>query len=74
MMRVSGNFAVGVAPDVELALGRSGRRVPRALEPRMLIRGVVDDQLDQHLDAALVRRVDERLEVVERAVARMDVQ
>ena len=64
---------VGVAPDVELALGRSRRRVPRALEPRMLVRRVVDDQLDQHLDVPLVRGVDERLEVVERAVARVDV-
>jgi hypothetical protein len=31
-----------------------------------------DDQLDEHLDVAGVGRVDERLEVVERAVARVD--
>ena len=75
MIRVSGNLLVGVAPDVEVALGRAGRRVPRALEPRMLVRGVVDDQLDQHPDAPFVgARSDQRLEVVERAVARMDVQ
>ena len=48
MMRVSGNFCVGVAPDVEVALRRAGGRVPRALEPRMLVRGVVDDQLGDH--------------------------
>ena len=64
-----GKLLVGVAPDVELPLGRSGRRVPRTLEPRVLIRRVVDDQLDQHLDAPLVRGAHERLEVVERAVA-----
>ena len=55
MMRVSGNFCVGVAPDVEVALGRSWRRVARPLEPRMLVGRVVDDQLDQHLDVPLVR-------------------
>ncbi len=54
-----GKLLVGVAPDVEVALGRSGRRVARALEPRMLVRGVVDDQLDQDLEAARVRGVDE---------------
>ena len=39
----------------------------------MLIGGVVDDQLGDDADAAPVRLVDEALEVVERAVARMDV-
>ena len=38
----------------------------------MLVRGVVDDQLGQHADAVRVRRVDEALEVVERAVHRVD--
>ena len=60
MIRRLRKLLVGVAPDVEVALGRSGRRVTRALEPRMLVRGVVDDQLDQDLDAARVRRLDER--------------
>ncbi len=40
----------------------------------MLIGGVVDDQLDEDADVPRVRRVDEPLEVVERAVARMDAQ
>jgi hypothetical protein len=39
----------------------------------MCIRRVIDDELDEDLDVPLVRRADERLEVVERAVARMDV-
>ena len=68
-----GELLVAVAPDVEVALGRSRRRVPRALEPGMLVGGVVDDQLDQDLDAAGVRGVDEGGEVGERAVAGMDV-
>ena len=54
-------FLVGVAPDVEVALGRSWRSVTRALEPGMLIGGVIDDQLDHHLQAAIVRRVEKAL-------------
>ena len=56
-----GKLLVGVAPDVELALGRPRRRLARALEPRMLVGGVVDDELDEDLDVALVRRAHERL-------------
>ncbi len=61
-----------VAPDVELALGRPRRREPRSLEPLVLIGGVIDDELDEHAEAALVRRREEALEIVDRAVARMD--
>ena len=64
-----GKLLVGVAPDVELPLGRSRRRVPGALEPRVLVRRVVDHQLDQHLDVPGVGGRHERLEVLERAVA-----
>ena len=39
----------------------------------MLIAGVVDDQLDHHLHVALVRRIEKGLEVVQRAVGRIDV-
>ena len=48
-------------------------RVARALEPGMLIGGVVHDQLDEDLDLPLVRGVDEGREVGERAVAGVDV-
>ena len=66
-------LAVGLAPDVEVALRRAGRRAPRRLEPRMLIGGVVDDQLGDDADVAAVRLGHEPIEVVQRAVARMDV-
>ena len=46
------------------------RVAARLLEPRVLIRGVVDDQVDDHADAALLRRVGELDEVAEGAVAR----
>ena len=38
-----------VAPDVVVALRRALRRAPRRLEPRMLVGGVVHDQLGDHL-------------------------
>ena len=44
-----------------------------ALEPGVLIGGVVDDQLDDDLHAALVGSVEELLEIVEGAVGRIDV-
>ncbi len=59
---------VGIGPDIHVALRRARRRKPRRLEPRMLIAGVIDDQLDHHLHVALVRRIEEALEVAQRAV------
>ncbi len=69
----AGVLVVRVAPDVEVPLRASpAGALARRLEPGMLVGGVVDDQLDQHLHAALVRRVEERAEVVQGAVARVD--
>ena len=67
-----GEFLPGVAPDVEVALGAAGRRAPGALEPGVLVGGVVDDQLDDDPEAARVRRRDEGAEVVEGAVDGVD--
>ena len=64
---------IGVAPDVVVALLRSGRRLPRDLEPRVLVRGVIDDQLDHDLHPARVRRGQEVLEFLHRTVLGMDV-
>ncbi len=64
---------VGVAPHVEVALRRAGRRVARGLEPRMVAGGVVDHQLGDHAQAARMRRVEHLLEVGQRAVLRMHV-
>ena len=38
----------------------------------MLVRGVIDDEVDDHADAALLGAVRELDEVAERAVARID--
>ena len=42
-------------------------------EPRVLARGVVRDDVDEHLEAERVRVGEERVEVGERAVLRIDV-
>ena len=45
----------------------------RRLEPRVVGRGVVHDEVGDHADPALVRRLDELAEVLDRAVVRVDV-
>ena len=62
---------IRVAPHVEIAFRRPGLRPPRRLEPRVLIRRVVDDELGDDPQAARVRRVEKRAEVLQRAVARV---
>ena len=62
-----------VAPHVVVALHRAARRPPRRLEPRMLVRGVVHDELGHHAQPALVGLAHEALEVGARAVGRMHV-
>jgi hypothetical protein len=66
-------FVPGLAPDVVVALAAALGRASRALEPRVLVRGVVDDELDDDADAARVPRLDEVAEVVDRAVGGVDV-
>ena len=57
---------VGVGPDVEVAVGPVGV-LPAGLEPRVLVTRVVHDEVDDHADAALVRRVEELVEVLDGA-------
>ena len=64
---------IGVAPNVEVPLHGTGWSLAGPLKPRVLIRRVIDDELNQHLQIALVRGVQERLEIVHRSVAGMDV-
>ena len=67
----AGILLIRVAPDVEITLGRSARRAARRLEPRMLRRRVVDDELGDDLQPARVRGVEEAPEVLQRPVALM---
>ena len=71
-----GNFfvdLVGGRPDVEVTFGRAGRREAGSLEPWVLIGGVVDDEFDEDLHVALVGGGEEALEVVDGAVAGVDL-
>ena len=63
---------IGVAPDVEVTEWRA-RIPPRRLEPGVLVRRVVHDQLGDHAQATAMGGFDERLEVVEAAVGRLNV-
>ena len=63
---------VGVGPHVEVA-ERSVRVLAAGLEPRVGVRGVVHDEVDDHADPAPVRRVEELLEVIDGADLRQDV-
>ena len=62
----------GVAPDVPVALGVVARGA-RLQEPRVLVGGVVRDEVEDHPQAARVRGRDQRVEVGERAEQRVDV-
>src|SRR5918994_6251805 len=63
-----------VTPNVVVTLGAAGPRVPRALEPGVLIGGVVEDQLGDHPQPPSVRFLEEVLEVTQRSVRGMDIR
>ena len=62
----------GVAPDVEVPPGAAGRAAPRALEPGVLVRGVVQHHLRDHPEAPAVRLPQEQAEVAQVAVRGVD--
>ena len=64
---------VAVAPHVPVA-ARMAAGAPRLDEPGMLIRGVIQHELDDHPQAARVRFFQERLEFLQRAIARVDAR
>ena len=64
---------VGLAPDVHLTHRAAGTGPSRFLEPRVLVRRVVADQLVDHAHATPVRLGDELAHVGEPAIHRVDV-
>src|SRR5690606_23227740 len=62
-----------VPEDVPVAGRGAGAGPQRLLEPDVLVGGVVGDDVDDHLQAEPVGLGDQRVEVVERAQARVDV-
>ena len=63
-----------VAPHVPVAPRRARLAPPRALKPLVLVRRVVHHQLGDDAQLAAVRFFEKRLEVVQRAVLRIDVR
>ena len=72
MTRVPLIHLVGVAPDVVVALGRSGI-APGLLKPGMLVGGVVDHEVGDDADAAGVGGLGQCLEVGDGADRGMDL-
>ena len=62
-----------IAPHIELALARSGRRLARGLKPGVLVGGVVDHQLGNDTDAAPMRLVHEFSKIAQRAIVGMHI-
>ena len=67
-----GPAGVVVGPRVEVAPPRAGRGTAGALEPRVLVGGVVHDQLGDDPDATIVSSFQELLELREGAVVGVD--
>ncbi len=67
-----GELGVGIAPDVEVARHGAGSRLARLLEPRVLVGGVVDDELGDHPQAPPVRLGDEGAQIPHLPVGRVD--
>src|SRR4051812_20796252 len=59
-------FLVGVAPDIPIASARTRRAAARALEPVVLVGGVIDDEFGDHAQTAPLRFLDEALEILHR--------
>ncbi len=68
----AGVFAVILRPDVEVPIHRARLGETGALEPRMLIRGMIDHQFRNDADAAFVGGGDEALYIRQGAVVRVD--
>jgi hypothetical protein len=56
-------FLIVIRPHIEVPRRRAGFGLARTLEPRVLVGGVVDDQLGNHPQAAFVRLGDKALGV-----------
>src|SRR5690606_26214515 len=63
---------VVIVPDVEAARGGPLFRMAGALEPRVLVGGVIDDEFGDDPDAAPVRLRHEAAEIAHRAVGGID--
>ena len=61
-----------VAPDVKIARASAGFSLARASKPRVLIGGMIDNQLGYDSDAATMSLAQEKLEILQGAVVGMN--
>src|SRR4029077_12809315 len=64
-------FVLVIVPDVEVARAAAGFGDPRPLKPRVLIGGMIDNQLGDDPDAALVGLVEKKLEIMQGPIVRL---
>src|SRR5918994_6996004 len=62
-----------VAPDVEVARAAPRLGISGTKKPRMLIRGMINDQLGDDAEAAFVRRAQKEPKIVQRSIIGMDL-
>src|ERR1043166_5766902 len=63
-----------IAPDIEITRSRTWFRFARATKPGMLVRCMIDYQLRDDPDAAIMRLAQKYFEVLEGAVIRVNVR
>src|SRR5436305_5593094 len=63
-----------IAPDIEITRARPWFCFARAPKPWMLVGCMIDHQLRDHPDPAIMRLAQKYLEVLERAVIRVNVR
>ena len=68
-----GKFQVAITPHVKITFAGTGWCPACCLKPRMLIRGVINDQLGDDLEAASMGFLHELLEIGHGAIVGMDV-
>ena len=66
-------FKAGLAPDVIVAVGVVLASLAALYEPGMLVRGVIDHQIQQHFEPQLMRAVQHFFELLQRPVFGMYV-
>ncbi len=66
-------FLIRIAPDIKVPFRGAGRRAARGLEPGVLVRGMIDDELCHHPESEAVRLSQHGSKIVECPVLGMNV-
>src|SRR4030095_15147345 len=66
-------FLLSVAPNIKVALAAAGLGLARTLKPRVLIRGVIDDQLADDVETTSMSFPQKDFKILHGAVIRVDI-